>query len=230
VWLSFNQTERLKPKKNRKTYIIIIMNKSFALAVITALCFGMSFGQQRDFGIKTGINSSMFNASINSTPSRKSGFHLGFFIRSKIKDKVNFRPELYYSAQGQKDKYDNNGGSTTTSVNYLNLPLLFEFGNKVSFHLGPQAGFLLSAREKGTIGGDPVDSDLKDTMKKAPELSLILGLNANLSKRVCLGARFNAGLSSIFLENEIAPGVTMPPVKNGVLHFYIGVALNKNGK
>jgi hypothetical protein len=57
------------------------------------------------FGIKAGINASIFSASINSEVKPKIGLHIGFYFRKAITQRFFFRPEFYYSNQGEKDNY-----------------------------------------------------------------------------------------------------------------------------
>lgn len=175
------------------------------------------------FGIKTGLNVSVFSASINSEASSRAGFHVGGYLKTPISEKVSFRPELYFSSQGQKDEYltPPNGptiGETTTKVNYLNVPLLFEFGKKFSLQVGPQLGLLLSAREEGTIDNEPVDDDLKSIMK-GTDFSLVFGAGIQPGSHVNLGARLNYGLSEVFDESGSGG---FPSVKQVVFHFYVG--------
>jgi hypothetical protein len=109
------------------------------------------------FGIKGGLNISSFSASINSESRAKAGPAFGFYVRKQLRAKSFFRTELYYSSQGQKDNYvpaTGGGpslGSTTTTLHYLNIPFIFEFGRKLSFHAGCQFGILVAGREKGTV-------------------------------------------------------------------------------
>jgi hypothetical protein len=111
---------------------------------------------QIQIGFKTGANLSIFSASINSDPALKPGFHFGAFLKIPTSSKLFFRPEFVFSSQGQKDNYiipssNKSVGSTKTTVNYFNVPLLFETRGKVFVQFGPQIGFLLSGKEKGTI-------------------------------------------------------------------------------
>ena len=185
--------------------------------------------KQLQFGLKSGVNMSILSASINSESSFKPGFHVGAFLKTP----GGFRPEIYFSSQGQKDNYMNppnftSVGKTTTTINYLNIPLLLELGKKkVTFQVGPQIGFVLSGKEKGTVSGQPVDDDLKDFLK-SPDLSAVLGVGLNVSEHVSLGIRYNHGLSDIFSSpQDLPPGVDFPSIKNRVFHFYLAVALNK---
>lgn len=199
------------------------MRQLITIFVITFFCSGYTSAQEKktNFGVKSGLNLSVFSASINSEASMKAGFHLGGYLRSSLSEKVFFRLEGYYSGQGQKDEYRSspNGpslGTTTTTVNYLNFPVLFEFGRKFHFQTGPQLGFLLSAREKGTIDNTTVDDDLKSIMK-GTDFSFVLGLGINATEHFNIGARYNIGLNTIFKD---VPS-DFPDIKNRVLHFYV---------
>ena len=177
------------------------------------------------FGIKGGLNMSILSASINSESQFRSGLNIGFYLKVSIGKNSFFRPELYYSSQGQKDRYSYNtgvsAGRTTTELNYINVPLLFEFGKTITFQTGLQAGILLSAHEKGQITTQAVDDDLKKYMSPL-DLSLVIGMGANISPRFNLGARYNYGLTDIFsLDYEPYPGLEFPEVKNRTLHFYV---------
>jgi hypothetical protein len=199
--------------------------KRILLIFFSVVIFVTTSAQEKktSFGIKTGINMAIFSASINSEASWLTGFHFGGYMKTSLSEKIAFRPELYYSSQGQKDEYIQppNGpsiGETTTKANYINVPLLFEFGNKVSFQAGPQLGFLLSATEKGTVQGQDVDDDLKDIMK-GTDFSLVLGSGVQLGNNFNLGVRLNLGLSEVF-DGSGENG--FPSIKNRVFHFYIG--------
>lgn len=201
--------------------------KPIVLIVLSNLiCFTLLSQDQEKkpvFGIKAGLNTSIFSASINSESSYKAGFHVGGYMKSSLSEKVFFRPEVFFSGQGQKDEYRTppNGpsvGNTTTTVNYLNVPLLFEFGKKFSLQAGPQVGFLLSAKEEGEIDGEVINEDLKDIMK-GTDFSFCIGLGFSTEKNINLGARLNYGLSEIFDESG---SNGFPSIKNRTFHFYLG--------
>lgn len=205
------------------------MKRITLIILFSALVINLVAQEKTKFGLKSGVNMSILSASINSESTFKAGFHFGAFLKTP----GGFRPEIYFSSQGQKDNYITppNGasvGKTTTTINYLNIPLLMELGKKkVTFQIGPQIGFALSGNEKGTIDGQSVDDDLKEFIK-SPDLSLVLGMGLNLSEQVSLGIRYNHGLSDIFASpQDLPPGADFPSIKNRVFHFYLAVALNK---
>jgi hypothetical protein len=181
------------------------------------------------FGFKAGLNASIFSASINSESSFKSGFHFGIYVKTPITYRFFFRPELYYSNQGQKDNYQmpssgTSVGKTTTTLQYINIPLLFEQGRKVSFQFGPQIGILAGSREKGTFNNQNVDEDLASVMKGA-DLSLVLGMGVAPGKHFNFGFRYNYGLTDIYKADNDAGVTDFPDIKNRVLHFYVACSL-----
>src|SRR5688572_4287953 len=200
--------------------------KRILVVVISMVVISMSTAAQDkkpSFGVKAGLNLSIFSASINSESSWLPGFHIGCYLKQPLSEKIYFRPELYYSIQGQKDEYIQppNGptlGNTTTKLSYVNVPLLFEFGNKVSFQAGPQVGLLLSAKESGTILNQQIDDDLKGITKRV-DFSFVLGTGIRLGEDLSLGARINLGLSEIFDDSGDGD---FPSIKNRVFHFYLG--------
>jgi len=203
------------------------MKKTSLFACFVLCCLCAQAQDKTVFGVKTGLNVSILSASVNSDASPRTGFHFGMYLKKPLATKFFFRPELYYAGQGQKDdyRYSPGGpsiGSTTTTLNYLNLPLLFEVGRKVSFQFGPQLGFLLSAKEKGTINNEPIDDDLREGMKKF-DLSVVAGLGFSPG-RFSAGIRMNIGLTGIFKAEGVTdiPGVVFPEVKNRTVHFYVG--------
>jgi hypothetical protein len=178
------------------------------------------------FGIKGGINISTFSASINSESRAKPGLALGIYLKKQIGTKLFFRPELYYSNQGQKDNYlfpygGPSIGTTTTNMHYLNVPLLFELGNKVCFQFGGQLGILLAGVEKGTVASVRVDNKLNDVMTTA-DFALVVGAGYSLGHHFNGGVRFNYGVSNIYNPDQASgSNIELPKVQNRVLHFYV---------
>lgn len=175
------------------------------------------------FGLKGGINLSMFSASINSESRAKPGLALGMYLKKQIGPKFNFRPELYYSNQGQKDNYvyPTGGpsiGTTTTNMHYINVPLLFELGNKMSLQFGGQLGVLLAGKEKGTIASVDIDENLNDVMTAA-DFALVVGVGYSIGGHFNGGARLNYGVTNIYSPDEDS-GLDIE-VHNRVFHFYV---------
>jgi hypothetical protein len=214
-------TFKLVPATEGKSAIKKIDPKAAAKIVVN------SGHPQDEFGLKTGVNFSRFSASINSISSATTGFHFGLYYKTWIEGNFYFRPELLFSSQGQKDEYHSSPsgpavGTTTTTINYLNVPLLFETGKVVTFHFGPQLGLALSGKEVGTIDGTPVNDDLKNIMNFT-DLSLLVGLGISPSKHFHLGLRYQFGMTNIFKTSNGGPASDID-VKNRVIHAYAAIS------
>ena len=198
------------------TFLIIIISVSTAQE-----------SQKAVFGIKSGINLSSFSASVNSESRAKVGLALGVYLKKQIGPKLFFRPELYYSNQGQKDNhlYPYGGpsiGSTVTNLHYLNIPCLFELGNKISLQFGGQIGVLIAGTEKGTVASVDIDEKVTKVMTTA-DFALVVGAGYSFNRRINTGVRINYGITNIY-NPEVESGfpVELPNVQNRVFHFYVG--------
>jgi len=173
------------------------------------------------FGIKSGVNISTLSASINSESRAKVGLVLGIYLKKQISPTLFFRPELCYSNQGQKENYlypygGPSIGSTKKNLHYLNAPLLFELGEKLSFQFGGQIGLLVAGREKGTVESVKVDNKLNDVMTTA-DFAIVAGIGYSL-KHLNGGLRLNYGVTNIYNPEQDSDS---PKVHNRVLNLYI---------
>lgn len=168
------------------------------------------------WGIKAGANVSSFSASINSDPSARLGFHAGVYVRNAVSEKITFRLETYYSVQGQKDNFGG-GYSSTTTLEAINVPFLFELGKIVSLDFGGQVGILLAAREIGSPGTG-INADLRDILKTA-DFALVGGLGIHPLEHFNMGLRYNFGLTTVF---DLQPGSPFAEltIANRVIHAY----------
>ncbi len=176
------------------------------------------------FGIKAGLNVSRFSANVNQESRPLIGWHLGIYARTTVSRQIYFLPELYYSVQGQQNNYlySPSGpsiGSTTTTLSYLNVPLLFEFGGKVRFQIGPQFGLLLSGNEKGIVASENVNKSVSD-VTSALDLAGVVGLAISPIDKLTVGARYNMGFNDIYTGDSKSV-VKYPTISNRVFHFYI---------
>jgi hypothetical protein len=140
-------------------------------------------------GIKGGLN--IADVSGFNGDNRLSG-HAGFFLHSKINSKWSFQPEILYSGQGQRywvgrDEY-------TLALNYIQIPLMFQFYPVKQFYLefGPQIGFLLSANVKN----DDDKSEVDQYFKKV-DAAIALGMGVQVTPMLGFYARYNAGIADI---------------------------------
>lgn len=152
----------------------------------------------QNIGIKGGLNHSNLSSEVRNGSSWKS-FHLGFMGSLRLSDNINFQPELIYSQQGSIV-----GHEEPTEYHYLNVPLLLVFRTKrkLSFHAGPQLGFLLSDCREPQFPitpfspGAPADTDL----------GLSIGLGYKALNRLTLTGRYTYGFVDIkyFRDRHVA--------------------------
>ena len=149
-----------------------------------------------------GINiSNIVGGEISNT--ELIGFLLGGGINAfNFSEQMGVRTEVIYSQQGAKSSYGENSyysSTTTTRLNYLNVPVLAQYQTKSGFfaEAGLQPGILLSAKQKRTSSGmggsGTTNTDIKKDLKGF-DLGLPLGVGYTYKKKVSVGARFTPGL------------------------------------
>src|SRR5688500_4947256 len=172
--------------------------------LITLLFAGASLYSfsQTEFalGIKAGPNFANLNtdASASDNYKARTGFHVGAFALIKGK-KIGFQPEVVFSQQGSKFKYNTNDPALKANFSYVNIPLIFKLYTiaGINLQVGPQIGLLTSAkREDFTTGtsGPVTEKDIKDDLKKT-DFSLALGVGWDLPFGLTIDGRYNWGLS-----------------------------------
>lgn len=150
----------------------------------------------QELGVKAGMN--VTNISNNELKSKLS-FHVGLFTEWQLNEFVSLQPEVLYSRQGARDKFDENGKKVRTRLrmNYLNVPVLAKLYvlKNLSVDLGPQFGFVMDARYKRK----DKDSSLKTkiTNDKTFDFSWVLGASFRVDS-YDISARYNVGLTNMF--------------------------------
>lgn len=188
--------------------------KKIILCVVVIFAFGYVNAQKTQFGLKAGVN---FVTLTGDTDGASSivGFNVGGFAEIKISEKFSIQPELLYSTQGAK--VNSEGTDVEFNLSYLNIPVMAKYyvSPKFSFELGPQIGFLTSAKGK-TMG---VSVDIKDFFKST-DFGLNFGAGYDFTNKFSAGVRYNLGLSNIA---EDSGGDS---VKNSVFSISLGYKFN----
>lgn len=199
--------------------------------IITLLFAGVSlcsFSQtQFAVGIKAGPNFANINtdASAGENYDSRTGWHVGAFALIRG-DKLGFQPEVIFSQQGSKFKYNTSAPSLKQNFSYVNIPLIVKLYTIAGLNLqvGPQIGLLTSAEREDFVTGQsgPIEKqDIKDDLKKT-DISLALGVGWDLPFGLSVDGRYNLGLSDI----NSGGGES---VKNQVWQFSVGYKLFKSG-
>lgn len=164
------------------------MNRLLLITVISLTGF-FAHAQEISVGAKGGLN--FANISNISGDDRVSG-HLGLFLNAKMNRNWHIQPELLYSWEGQR-YWD--GAQYTTALNYVTIPLMFQYYPVRGFYLefGPQLGLLAAAHDKGPDGHN---ADIKENFHKE-EVSLDFGAGFRATQQLGFYGRFTAGVTNI---------------------------------
>lgn len=169
------------------------MKKVLILCAIFFTVSNTSNAQLFEWGIKGGLN---YNSNgdliieaedIYVNPEGNSGYHLGFF--AKTKGKIYVRPELFYTHT--KSKYKGDGGISDLTIDKIDLPILL--GLKI---IGP-LHFLIGPSFQYLINTDLSDFKLGD-IENDFTIGGTVGLGVQLGK-IGIDLRYERGFS----ENEV---------------------------
>jgi len=192
--------------------------KKFILLTVAFLLFSVAHSQDKKeiyFGVKAGLNlCSITNANQDGVSSSTLvGFHVGVLGEFMLGEKFAIQPELLYSTQGVK--LDFSGEKGDLKMDYVTIPIMAKYyvAPAFSIELGPQIGFLTSA--KATSGGQ--STDVKDAMKTT-DFGLNFGLGYNFTENFNAGLRYNMGLTQ--LQKDLASGESAS--KNSVFQLALG--------
>jgi len=174
---------------------------------------GSSAPENAGFGLKAGLNySDVRNADAIADLKPKTSYHVGAFAQFSITDWFSLQPEVLYSRKG----YDST--NVTRKLDYFDVPILFVFNplDNVSFHVGPQASLLITAKNNDT------EINIADSFQSL-DYGVVGGLEARLSF-FRLGARYNLSMREIYQNTyrDIASNINKD-IKNGVFQVYIGI-------
>jgi hypothetical protein len=182
-------------------------------AALIAIVFATAVQAQHvNIGIKAGLN--LYNIKNNNDVKydMKPGLHAGLLGHIHLSKNFAIQPELLFSGQGAK--YEAGGIESKLNLNYLNVPILFQymFDNGFRFEAGPQVGFLLTAKaDNGTT-----ETDVKENLKPI-DVGLGLGIGyIHVPSGFGVDARYNLGLSNINDDDNTA-------VKSNNRGFQLGV-------
>ncbi|WP_412561466.1 porin family protein [Winogradskyella sp. MIT101101] len=193
--------------------------KTRILTISMIFCAFLSINAQDDtntnasnFGIKGGYNLAAVGFDEDSETGQRHGFHIGFYGESFLTESIALQVELMYSQQGYE--IEDNGGTFTQKLDYINMPLMFKMYPDDNFFLevGPQVGLAISHEEE-------FDSNfnLFDTSQEFDPSSFDWGVNFGggfkTDSGVSLGVRYHLGLGDIYDEGS---------PKNRMWQFSIG--------
>lgn len=178
--------------------------KMVSLVALSFLTFTFAEAQPK-FGIRLGVNISNQEFKLDSLkvePKSKLGLDIGLVAEFPLGEVVSFAPELHWLQKGYKVEnleIDGNLYDFTSTLNYLELPLLvrFNFGETAKFFVmgGPSFGYLLS---ENTKDGDGNDYEFLDEITRI-ELGAHLGAGLAVGP-VIIDLRYLLGITNLAKE------------------------------
>jgi len=144
-----------------------------------------------NLGIKGGLNYFNVHNDDGTKYDSRFGYHFGLLGHIHFDNHFAIQPEIVYSTQGAR--YTNENGNTNYYLDYINVPVLFQymFDNGFRLQAGPQVGFLISASEN------------KDNLKSI-DFALSFGASYVIpSTGFGVDARYNLGLSNINENSDV---------------------------
>jgi hypothetical protein len=149
--------------------------------------------QHVNLGIKVGLNVFTINNDNDVNYNSKEGLNIGLLGHIHFTKQMALQPEIVYSGQGAK--YNTGNVETKINLDYINIPVLFQymFDNGFRLQAGPQLGFLVNAKSKtGSIS-----VDIKNNLKKV-DVGLAMGVGyIHTPSGFGVDARYNLGVSNI---------------------------------
>lgn len=147
--------------------------------------------QTVSFGVKGGLTISKLT-QFDDTKARASIF-AGGFANIAFNETMSIQPELLYSGQGTRYKPLNS--TITYRLNYINIPVMFQYRLIPEFYLeaGPQVGFNVSSK----TNAGKVTVDIGDNVKST-DFGLGFGLGYQFPAGIGVSARYMFGLTEVF--------------------------------
>jgi len=173
------------------------MKKILSAAVLSFIILGTVQANNINIGIKGGLNGYTVRGNNLADYTPKLGFHAGVLGHIHLATKFALQPEIYYSVQGTK--YKSAGTEVDLQLNYVNVPVLFQymFDNGFRLQLGPQLGILTGARSKVGNTKTNVNSSFKTV-----DVGVAAGISyVKPSTGFGFDIRYNHGLTNINSSN-----------------------------
>jgi hypothetical protein len=200
--------------------------KKILFILVAIFTFSFINAQEVHFGAKAGLNLATMNSSDsefnNLIDGSRTAFHAGAVIDISFSDKFSVQPELLYSSVGAIFDYDGVARYSESEfgyvLDYLSIPVMAKYyvADGFSLEVGPQIGFLLSAKAEN----DSDEEDIKE-YTESTDFGLGFGAGYKMENGLFFNARYNLGLSNIF--SDVDDGDWF---KNNVFQFSVGFMFN----
>jgi hypothetical protein len=176
------------------------MKKTFFALTLIAFCASGAIAQGISGGLKLGANfaNQKFSGDgLDVSPDARTSMHAGVFLTLMVSETFGIQPELQYNSVGSK--FDLGSDDLVQKLDYLTVPVMLRYQPVPIFniHLGPQFGFLMSAKQEF----DGNSEDIKDGLKGL-DLGAGIGVGVDLPMKLGFSARYVIGLSDIADDSD----------------------------
>lgn len=212
------------------------------ILVLGLATLGTAANAQTMAGGKLGLNYNIYSSKAgddapDGTESESNsgiGFHVGGYFQYNFSDNIGIRPELLFSTRSTKSDLDDETsftvgsittttkttGETTSSLSYIEIPLLLAIGagDNLDIHVGPGFGLLMGAKYKSegdqttSVTGLPDQTtsfdnevsgeDAKEGLR-GTEIGLCIGGVYNLESGLNFGLRYWRGLNTLNEDTDL---------------------------
>jgi len=200
------------------------MKQFCIITVIALLSIVLVNAQNVEFGAKAGVNFASINGDDTEEFDMRTSFHIGAVAEFLFSERFSLQPELIYSSQGAK--MSDEGFDFIIKLNYINLPIMAKYyvTEGLSLEIGPQFGFLLSAKAKSEFDGESEEEDIKDELNNF-DFGINFGAGYKLENGLSFTARYNYGFSN--LADSDSEDLYDTNINNGVIQLSVGFNFKK---
>lgn len=215
-----------------KKSIITIAASFFVLCALSVSVQAQVNKDLPRLGIKGGVNFSSLYTQDSYDTKMLTGFNIGLFSKVPITQHIALQPEFYFTTKGAEVTYNNTfvDGIARFKLNYLELPLLLAINvtDNFNIHAGPYAAYLLSGKvsNESNVNVFDFEENVNSDDFNRVDVGLAVGAGVDVGS-LGIGVRYNYGLSTVGKEKSfLGTTYTFPDAKNGVLNFYVALAIN----
>lgn len=189
-----------------------------SLSLLTATAVAAN-AQGVKFGVKAGASLTSLTGKDVTGAAYKFGFNGGVMANFGFNDMISIQPEVLYSMKGAK--VDDASTDARLNLNYIDVPVLVKVATGSTglfFELGPQVGFLASAKAKESS----VSVDISNIVSSV-DFGYAGGIGFQAASGPLIGLRYNGGFTNVG-KSSSANGVTITAgdARNSAFQLYVG--------
>ncbi|MBI4930237.1 MAG: PorT family protein [Bacteroidetes bacterium] len=184
------------------------MKKVVALLIFIAPIFQVKC--QVSAGPKFLLNFSNVIGGGNSAGNNfKLGFSSGVYLKFEVSDQISIQPEIVYATRGYKylSAIGNKDTILKHNLSYIDFPLLLSIsiGDKGFINFGPQVGYLINDKMKGTVTSSATSENIDSSNVygyNTTEYALAFGGGYRFPFKLVVSVQGAFGLTKLFASDE----------------------------